>query len=162
VYDIEHCFNFYTGLVAEYRGQDPDVIRKLKQVTREVEKAAEAEYDSLNSKKSEQDKADELKFRRSLCSYQDTYPYYFLDTGDKEEYWKYLFEADENLGNSDGLLNFLKDFFFTFAPDEIVSVKQQAAFIRLRAVLVRVSTAIYEFFSLHPKHMSPGAQRVVE
>ena len=91
-YDLEHSYNFFKGLIIDPEPQDtPDKTRKLKQITREVERIAEAEYDEKNMGKTEKDKDDERRFKAQLSSMADGQPFFVLDTSDLSEFWRYLF-----------------------------------------------------------------------
>jgi len=41
----------------------PEVMRKLRQVNREIERASETEYDEKNAGKTEKDKEEDRKFK---------------------------------------------------------------------------------------------------
>lgn len=71
-FDLEHSFNYFLGLVIDAGSQDPpDVVRKLKQVKKEVDRVAEQEYDEKNAGKTEKDKDDERRFKSELSSFKD-------------------------------------------------------------------------------------------
>jgi hypothetical protein len=51
-YDIEHSYNFYLGLIMPAKETDPpDVVRKTKQVKRDINRIGEQEYDLLDEGK---------------------------------------------------------------------------------------------------------------
>jgi len=63
-YDLETSFNYYIGLIIDSKPDDPpNITRKIKLVTRDIERAAEAEYEEKNIGKSEKDKDDEKLFK---------------------------------------------------------------------------------------------------
>ena len=65
--------HFYIGLIVEPTTADsPEVTRKMKQVTREIEKAGEAEYDAMNAGRTEKDKDDERRFKAGLSAFAET------------------------------------------------------------------------------------------
>jgi hypothetical protein len=71
-FDLEHSYNYFLGLVIDAGSQDPpDVVRKLKQVKKEVDRVAEQEYDEKNAGKTEKDKDDERRFKSELSSFKD-------------------------------------------------------------------------------------------
>jgi hypothetical protein len=71
-FDLEHSYNYFLGLVIDAGSQDPpDVVRKLKQVKKEVDRVAEQEYDEKNAGKTEKDKDDERRFKSELRSFKD-------------------------------------------------------------------------------------------
>lgn len=119
-YDLDHSYNYFNGLVIDGTPQDtPEVQRKLRQVNREVERASEAEYDDKNYGKTEKDKEDERKFKAQLSSFKDTQAFYVLDTNDKAEFWKYLYEYNVIERREDGLLLFIRNFFRDYRVDEL-------------------------------------------
>lgn len=70
LYDLQHSFNFYIGLIIEPTAADsPEITRKMKQVTREIERAGEAEYDAINAGRTEKDKDDERRFKAGLSAF---------------------------------------------------------------------------------------------
>ena len=72
-YDLEHSYNFFKGLIVDAEPQDtPEKTRKLKQVTREIERSAEAEYEDKNIGNTEKDKDDERRFKAQLSSFTDS------------------------------------------------------------------------------------------
>jgi hypothetical protein len=80
----------------------------LRQVHREINKASEAEYEEKNNLKTEKDKEDDRKFKAALTSFKDTTPYYMLDTNDKSEYWRYLYDYETSDKNPMGMIIFIE------------------------------------------------------
>jgi hypothetical protein len=120
-YDLDHAYNYYNGLVIEAKPNDtPDVIRKLRQVNREIEKASEQDYEDRNAGKTEKDKDDERKFKAELSSFKDTQAFYVFDTLDKYEYWRYLFHYDEIERTGSGLLCFIIDFYTDYQVKDLM------------------------------------------
>ena len=69
-YDIEHSYNFYLGLIVPAKETDPpDVVRKTKQVKRDINRLGEQEYDLLNEGKTQKEKEDERRFKQEPVSY---------------------------------------------------------------------------------------------
>ena len=93
--------------------------RKLRQVTREVERACEAEYDENNVGKTEKDKDDERKLKAGLSSFKETQPFYVLDSDDTTEFWRYLYEYTKSERKYDGLLSFLERFYRDYTVQEL-------------------------------------------
>ena len=64
LYDLDNSFHYYNGLVNDINPTDtPEVMRKLRQVNREIERASETEYDEKNAGKTEKDKEEDRKFK---------------------------------------------------------------------------------------------------
>lgn len=119
-FDLEHSYNYFLGLVIDAGSQDPpDVVRKLKQVKKEVDRVAEQEYDEKNAGKTEKDKDDERRFKSELSSFKDAQPFYVIDTNDRTEYWRYLFEYSKAERKFDGLICFIERFYRDYSVREL-------------------------------------------
>jgi len=114
-YDIDHSYNYFNGLVIDQKPNDtPDIVRKLRQVNREIERSSEVEYEEKNAGKTEKDKDDERKFKAELSSFKDTQAFYVFDTLDKSEYWRYLYEYNDVERKFNGLMCFITDFYHDY------------------------------------------------
>lgn len=120
-YDVEHSYNYFIGLMVEPSELDsPERTRKLKQTRREIERVAESEYDEINAGKTEKDKEDEKRFKQELSSLNDAVPCFVLDTNDKSEYWRYLYEYNKLERKFDGLLYFVERFYRDYTIKELL------------------------------------------
>jgi hypothetical protein len=115
-----HCFNYYVGFVIESQQNDPpEHTRKRKQVMREIERAAENEYDFMYSGKTEKDIDDERRFKAALSQFKDSSPFHVFDPNDKGEYWRYVYEYSKSDRQTDGILNFVCKFYRDYAVSDM-------------------------------------------
>lgn len=156
LYDLQHSFNFYIGLIVEPTTADsPEVTRKMKQVTREIERAGEGEYDAMNAGKTEKDKDDERRFKAGLSAFAETQPFYVFDTNDKTEFWRYMFEYNKAERSHDGILCFLERFYRDYHIKDIKDENLQEVTVAIRDRLLAIANMIFAFVETHEDYIRP-------
>jgi hypothetical protein len=160
LYDLEHSFLHYAGLVMDANQEDtPEVQRKLRQVHREIARASEAEYDDRNAPggvpKTEKDKEDDRKFKAQLTAFKDTQAYYVLDTKDKTEYWRYLYERNPHDNSPIGMIYFIEQFYRDYSVRELDDENLIDSTCKIRERLLALANKIFQFVDQHESFMKP-------
>jgi hypothetical protein len=156
LYDLENSFHHYAGLVNDAQPDDtPEVERKLRQVHREITRASEAEYEDKNATATDKDKVDARKFKAQLSSFKDTNAYYLLDTNDKSEYWRYLFEQNYTDNNPKGMLCFIENFYRDYSVKDLDDENMAAITVKIRDRLLQLTNKIFTFVDQHESHIKP-------
>lgn len=156
-FDLSRSYNYFIGLIIEPQANDtPDVIRKLKQVRKDVDRVAELEYDEQNQGKTEKDKDDERRFKSQLSSFKETTPFYVLDTNDKGEFWRYLHEYHKADRKYDGIISFVEKFYRDYSVKELANENIQEISSKIRERLLVMSNKIFGFIETHENYIKPN------
>lgn len=75
--------------------------------------------------------------------------FYFLDTEDKAEFWKYLYEYNITDRNEDGILLFIANFYKDYKTNELMDESVCEQTIRIRERLLQIANQLYAFIDLH-------------
>lgn len=121
--------------------------------------------------KTEKDKEDDRKFKAALSSFKDSTPYYMLDTNDKSEYWRYLYDQKTSDKNPIGLLIFIEQFYRDYSVRELDDENMIDTTNKIRERLLALVNKIFVFVDQHEsfmktyvhsflKHASRAIQRI--
>lgn len=80
-----------------------------------------------------------------MTSFKDSTPYYMLDTNDKSEYWRYLYDHKTSDKNPIGLLIFIEHFYRDYSVRELDDENLIDTTVRIRERLLAVINKIFLF-----------------
>lgn len=156
LYDIDHSYIYYNGLVKDPAPQDtPEMTRKLRQVNREIEKASEAEYLLKNEGKTEEEIEEAKRLKSTLTSHKETSVLHVFDSSDRSEYWRYLYEFSAQDRRHDGLITFIENFYRDYSVRELEDSKMIQITTMIRERLLAIANKIFTFVDTHESHIKP-------
>lgn len=81
-----------------------------------------------------------------------------LDSNDKSEYWRYLYEHPEGDTNPIGILIFIENFFRDYSDKELDDESMADSISRIRDRLLALVNKIFFFVDQHESYMKPYVQ----
>lgn len=90
-----------------------------------------------------------------MSSFKDTSAFYLLDTNDRFEYWRYLYEYSPVDRTKTGLIIFLKNFYRDYSIRELAEESMIEITSKLRDRLLAMANKIFIFVDSHDIYIKP-------